>query len=63
MLMILTLIAYFSKMLELTEGQGHKVKSQGQICTYKKSIFCFRSLTDEWMLEIPTFIIDIGQMV
>ena len=40
MLMILTHIVYFSKMLELTEGQGYKVKGQGQIfaCIKKEKL-------------------------
>ena len=38
MLVILTHIANIRKMLELTKGQGHKVKGQVQICLFAKKL-------------------------
>ena len=38
MLMILTYIASIGKIFELTLGQGHKVKGQGQIRAYVKKL-------------------------
>ena len=39
MLMILTYITNIGKIFELTLGQGHKVKGQGQICSFVKTLF------------------------
>ena len=36
--MILTHMMDVNKMLMLTEGQGHKVKGQGQICDFAKKL-------------------------
>ena len=37
MLMIFTHNAYIGQMFKLTQGQGHMVKGQGQICAYVKN--------------------------
>ena len=38
-LMILTYIIDIDETVKLTQGQGHKVKGQGQICIYVKFLF------------------------
>ena len=37
--MILSYMIGIIEMLKLTQGQGHKVKGQGQICNYVKLLF------------------------
>ena len=37
--MILANMIDTNEMLKLTLGQGHKVKGQGQICNYVKTLF------------------------
>ena len=37
--MILTYIIDIDETVKLTQGQGHKVKGQGQMCIY--AFFCF----------------------
>ena len=36
------------KSLNLYQGQGRKVKGQGQICNYTKILFCL-SILNEWL--------------
>ena len=40
MLMIFTYTIDINETKKLTQGQGHKVKGQGQICNYTKILFC-----------------------
>ena len=63
MLMLLTHITNIAKLFELTQGQGHKVKGEGQICTdIKKREKLIKKLTDKQILMILTHIAYIGQM-
>ena len=41
--MILGHMVNIGEMLNLTQGQGHKVKDQGHICSYVKLLFSFKS--------------------
>ena len=52
-LMILTYTTDIGKMSELTLGQGHKFKGQGQICAYLKNGKKYLKSTDWHMLMIP----------
>ena len=46
-------------MLMLTQGQGHKVKGQGQICNFvKKTCFDYISWTNVWILLTHMITID-----
>ena len=50
-------------MLKLTQGQGHKVKGQGQICDFVKTCFDYISRTNEWILIKITHRVDINEML
>ena len=51
------------KMLMFTQGQGHKVKGQGQIYDFvKKSVLTNKSWSNDWILIILTHMIDINKM-
>ena len=60
--MTLTYTFDIDESLELTQGQGHKVKGQGHICIYVKFCFDYKSLTDDSIMMILTYIIDIDKM-
>ena len=47
--------------IKLTQGQGHKVKGQGNICSYVKLLFSYKSWTDDSILMILTYLIDIDE--
>ena len=55
--MTLTYTFDIDESLELTQGQGHKVKGQGHICSFVNSCFGYKSLTDNIILMILTCII------
>ena len=55
--MILTYIIDIDKTVKLTKGQGHKVKGQGHTCIYVNSCFGYKSLTDDIILMILTYMI------
>ena len=55
--MILAHMVDINEMLKLTLGQGHKVKGQGQICSFVNSCFGYKSLTDDIILMILTYMI------
>ena len=59
--MKLTRMIDINEMLKLTQGQGHKVKGQGQICNYTKKIFGYKSLTADCILLIIEHMIDINK--
>ena len=44
--------------LNLTQGQGHKVKDQGHICNYVKLLFSYKSWAIDSILMILTLMID-----
>ena len=60
-MMILTYMIDIDKILKLTLGQGHKVKGQGNICSYVKLLFSYKSWTDDSILMILTYLIDIDE--
>ena len=47
--------------LNLTQGQGHKVKDQGHICNYVKRLFSYKSWEIDSILMILTYLIDIDE--
>ena len=47
--------------LNLTQGQGHKVKDQGHICNYVKLLFSYKSWAIDSILMILTYLIDIDE--
>ena len=50
------------ELLKLTQGQGHKVKGQGQICCYVKYWdLGYKLWTDEWILMILSHMVDINK--
>ena len=55
--MILTYTIDIDEPLKLTQGQGHKVKDQGHICSFVNSCFGYKSLTDDIILMILTYVI------
>jgi len=55
--MTLTYTFDIDESLELTQGQGHKVKGQGHICSFVNSCFGYKSLTDDIILMILTYMI------
>ena len=61
-LMILTYTTDIGKMSELTLGQGHKFKGEGQICAYLKNGKKYLKSTDWHMLMILTYTTNIGKM-
>ena len=59
--MILRHMVDIDETLKLTQGQGHKVKDQGHICSYVKLLFSYKSWTDDSILMILTYLIDIDE--
>ena len=62
-LMMLIGMINIDKILKLTQGQGHKVKGQGQICKFVKNLFGYISWTNDWILMILAHMIDINKML
>ena len=62
-LMILRHMVYIDETLNLTKGQGHKVKGQGHICINVFFCFGYKSWTVKWILMILTHMIDIDETV
>ena len=60
-LMILRHMVDNDETLKLTQGQGHKVKDQGHICSYVKLLFSYESWTDDSILMILTYPINIDE--
>ena len=56
--MILRHMIDIDETLNLTQGQGHKVKDQGQICNYVNLLFTYKSWADDSILMILTLMID-----
>ena len=62
--MIPTQMIYINKMLKLTQGQGHKIKGQGQICKFVENLFQLYIMNhDDWILMILTYVIDINKLL
>ena len=59
--MILRHMIDIDETLNLTQGQGHKVKDQGHICNYVKLLFSYKSWTGDSILMILTYLIDIDE--
>ena len=59
--MILTLAIDIDGTVKLTQGQGHKVKGQGHICSFVNSCFGYKSLTDDSVFMTLTYIIDFDE--
>ena len=55
--MILRHMIDIDETVNLTQGQGHKVKGQGHICSFVNSCFGYKSLTDDIILMILTYMI------
>ena len=52
------------KMLKLYQGQGHKVKGQGHICSFlKKTCFGYISWANHWTLMMSIHMISINVML
>ena len=51
------------KMLMLTQGQGHKVKGQGQICNFVKMCLGYISWTNDCTLMMHIHMISIDKML
>ena len=51
------------KKIQLTYGQGHEVKGQGQTCSYEKMFFAFETWTEDWILMILLHIIDTNHKI
>ena len=60
-LMILRHMIDIDETLNLTQGQGHKVKDQGHICNYVKLLFSYKSWAIDSILMILTLMIDIDE--
>ena len=45
------------ELLKLTQGKGHKVKGQGQICNYVKTTINYRKLPENTIMTL-TYIIN-----
>ena len=59
--MILTYKIDNNETKKLTQGQGHKVKGQGQICNYTKNWFGYKSFMADCILLIIEHMIDINK--
>ena len=59
--MILRHMIDIDETLNLTQGQGHKVKDQGHICNYVKLLFSYKSWAIDSILMILTLMIDIDE--
>ena len=59
--MILRHMIDIDETLNLTQGQGHKVKNQGHICNYVKLLLSYKSWAIDSILMILTYLINIDE--
>ena len=59
--MIFTEMLYIHKKIRLTQGQGQGVKGQGQIGSYLKNCFVFKTRMDDSILMKLIYIVDVDK--
>ena len=59
--MVLSHMIDIDETLNLTQGQGHKVKDQCHICNYVNLLSSYKSWADDSILMILTYLIDIDE--
>ena len=59
--MILRHMIDIDETLNLTQGEGRRVKDQGHICNYVNLLFSYKSWAGDSILMILTYLIDIDE--